>query len=347
MEKFPKHKNYENEDEKAFKILDALVDAYHRKLPPYDKAVLPQEFKPDRLCPDSPEYAGAIEHSMFFFNICGYMSNRINSEYAFKTLGKMYEDKRDSGLFDPRALAEMSPEQVAETLHEYRMGSYDKVAVWWVENAKRLVERYGGDPRKIFEGAESYEECATRVENDQKGSGFMGFRKKMTSMLIYFLHDEGLIDEINYPLPVDIHALRVFLATDMVESSQDIRNAEFLKVSEDIRNLAMRYTAERGVDPRVVTNACWLLSSNFCNVTPGNRSERGDDGRLNGLVLDTYSGRQMERYWRVCGKCALRGYCKWYVPSGRYYEGKNLIKMPREDAFWAQRSMFEMNDHLD
>lgn len=75
-----------------------------------------------------------------------------------------------------------------------------------------MMERYDGDPRNIFKDVQDYDEALDLIRNDGKGGGFKGFQHKMTSMIIYYLQDDKLIDElpgVPYSRGYPCHARRI------------------------------------------------------------------------------------------------------------------------------------------
>lgn len=322
----------------TYKVIDIIIDSYLNDLPPYNNAIMPQTFKPDSLSAGG-NYYQQHEHAMYFWNICSYMSGRIKSDVAFKRMTNIFN--QNSNFFDSNFLSDADPEFIANILKENGLGRQNQVANNLIENAKRLVDNYGGDPRNIFNGAVNYEECVRRIKNNN-GQGFLGFREKMTSMIIYYYIDQGLISGINFPVPVDFHVQRIAFATRMIDSD----GASFYgsaKINDQLRELFSDYINDRGIDPLDLTNSVWLLSSNLCNKSIGNLSAMTDSGaRAKYNELDKDSLYHSETWNRSCGKCAIESFCQYYIPSADYYS--NGIIAPRkktERRFAKQLSFFD------
>jgi hypothetical protein len=262
----------------------------------------------------------------------------MKSDIAFKIMTKIFNDKPE--LFDCRILSQADPSQISKTLKDYGLGRQNTVAANWVENAQKMIDRYDGDPLNIFNGDLSYDDCVNRIKNDGE-NGFRGFREKMTSMILYFLIDEGIISGLSFPPPVDFHVQRVVLATEMitVEPSDFHRCDTF---ENAVRGLLSGYLENRDVTPLELTDSIWLLSSNLCNQSPGNYSPKDNITRPFMKEIDPNNLRQGELYRKSCGKCALNKFCEYYIPSGPYYT-KAVISLKEKTVkdFVEQLSFFE------
>jgi len=305
----------------AYEILDTLIDGYRNKLPPYDESILPQEYKPDSLQPGGEDYFSP-KHAMFYWNICSYMQGGVKSDHAFKKMTDIFNENPD--FFDCKFLAQSNPADIATILKTYGLGRHHTVADFWVKNAQILLDKYDGDPRNIFDGINTYEECVDRIKNTGK-TGFNGFREKMTSMVLYYYINEDLIAQTRFPTPVDFHALRVALATGMISvEPRDFYTWSHV-VEDSLRDLFKGYLEKRDVCPLELTNSIWLLSSGLCGKSLGTRpsdSIKGEAFRK----LDADSLRQSESWLRSCGKCAVEDSCHFYISSAPYYE-KGAIRL--------------------
>lgn len=328
----------------AYKILDTIMQTFLENKPPYDEAVLPQAFKPERFF-DGKDLCGSSEHAMYFWNICSYMSGRIKSDLAFHKMTDIFNEHPE--LFDANCLAETDVTTIENILRNHGLGRQNKVATQWIKNAQKLVERFDGDPRNIFKNATTYQECVNHIKNDGSGDrGFLGFREKMTSMILYFLIDEGLIQEIAFPVPVDFHAIRVSLATEMVSTEPKNIYRTNSKLEDTLRILFQNYIHDKNINPLDLTNAIWLLSSNLCNKNIGHLSDRIMS--KNGLEfifkdIKTDNLKHSENWHKTCGRCALEQYCKYYIPAGPYYAKSAITPIEKpKDNFIKQISFDDL-----
>jgi endonuclease III len=323
----------------AYNVLDVLVDSYLNRCPPYNEAVLPQELKPNSLKVDG-SYFGSHQHAMYFWNVCSYMSGRVKSDVAFKRMTDIFNESPE--LFDCQTLAGTDPAMISKILKNHGLGRQNMVANNWVENAQKLVDKYDGDPRNIFDGIVSYDDCVDRIKCD-KDKGFHGFREKMTSMILYFFMDEGLVTGIDFPPPVDFHVQRIALATEMISIEPQCFH-KCSAIEDTLRELFKGYLDDRHTDPLDLTNAIWTLSSSFCNQSAGNSSSvvrSNNETICTSEEIDPNNLRQSEMWRKSCGRCAIEKYCNYYVPATPYYK-KGVISLRQKTVkdFAEQLSFF-------
>lgn len=317
--------------EHAYQVLDTLMAAYNNNEYPYslDRVKVPHH--PDHM-PKTLE-RGSREHAVFLFKVCYYMRGGTKSTDAVKALANIYDERPE--FFDCSIAKDLEPEPIVEALTAQGLGFQQTVAKQWVENARRLHERYDGDPRKIFDEVATYEHSQALIQNDGKGGGFIGFKEKMTSMIIYYLMDDELIDEFVFPIPVDVHVMRVSVANEMITFG-DTPHGTNLYVPEalgPLRKLYYDYAVDRNVDPRPLCSAVWLLSEALCGKSPGNITKeplgrKNRDGRSTYLVpnvVDPEDFNQQKAYMKTCGSCAVENTCKLNIPGAQYYIAGGLI----------------------
>lgn len=314
-------------------IVGTLLEARSNNEFPYtlDAANLPQDER--NMPPELPR--GGREHANFLWATCYYMRGGIKSTAAFAGLSSLYRD--EPGLFDPHNAQHDDPERVTTLLTEYGLAfSAKMIGGAWVENARRMVEHYDGDPRRIFDDASLYKQVLMRVKNRGKGNGFIGFQEKMVSMITYYLMDAELIPYFDFPLPVDFHVLRVSAANEIItfENTPDDGNIYHENTLAMLRGMYHDYSVTHGVSQLDVCNAVWSLSSAICGSQPGNiMLEPGDrnnrDGRSTHIIplpIDLSDPRQQTMYDRSCGLCPLEQSCAHNMPSKEYYvRGRGIL----------------------
>jgi hypothetical protein len=313
---------------RALVVLDALMARYEANGLPYsaDHVRLPQDARhlPRGLSRDP------VRHAMFFFNLCYWMRGGTSSVDAAIKLGRLFT--RHPDFFDAPVAAQFSEERLVLPLTNVGLtGMINSARVFWPENARRLNAQYNGDPRQIFTGITTYEQLVKRAKNNGKGGGFQGFGKKMASMLAYYYIDQGLIQPQPYAVPVDFHLMRIALANELVRvtpepSTGNLRSDE---LEDTLRSLFSWYASKRGVDPRKLTNALWLLGSNLCSNQPGNRAKQGPPrARATHVAPVIYRGTpaEVELLLRTCGQCPLEETCTGNFPSPYYYRKGILVR---------------------
>lgn len=311
--------------DRVHKVLSALMEAYEENEFPYnlDAVRLPHD---PRHMPQNLPYGGS-EHAMFLWNLCYYMRGGIKSVEAVKRLAKVYEAAPE--LFDSEFAAGLKPELVSGILKDFGLGFQETVSKQWVENSRKLLEDWGGDPRLIFEGVGTYDEALSRIRNDGRGGGFSGFQEKMTSMITYYLMDEDLIEPFIFPIPVDLHVMRVSIANRMVEfpGVPDGTNLYTDELLATLRKLYYDYAVEHGVNPLRLCDAVWLLSESQCGKHPGNvtlepMGRKHRKGRSTVLVpqtVDPANPNQQAAYESSCRQCPVESSCAYTLPGKPYY----------------------------
>lgn len=320
-------------------VLGRIMDAYRNGDFPYnqDATRLPQD---PRHMPSTLEM-GTKEHAMYLFTTCLYMRGGIRSDEAFRKLSTIYD--KEPGLFVAEEAAAIEPATIAQVLTLNGLGFARRNSEFWVENSTRLKNRWDGDPRNIYKEVQGYEDCLVHIANDQKGGGFKGFQEKMVSMITYYLMEAQLIPEFTFPLPVDLHVLRVTIANEMVlfpgyEEGADLYQPEVLAV---MRELYHQYAIEIGGDTLGLCNAVWMLSQSLCGINPGNvtlepegaKARKGRSTVLVPLDIDTNSPAQNSAYDRSCRSCPVEDTCEWNLPSKPYYVSGILSKRSRRTRF--------------
>lgn len=341
------------DQQRVDEVLDTLMDAYNEDAYPYDQpwVMVPHEQQnmPETLKRNTPE------HANFFFSVCYYMRGGIKSVDAVKRMGQMYDSypelfdmeyvyerlKYDS--WDEYENKEFLIEEIAAVLTKFGLGFQMTTAKAWVANAERLMERYDGDARNIFNDVSDYDTCVERIVNDSNGKGFVGFRYKMASMLAYFLMDEELVDPFVFPIPIDVHVMRVSIANEMIKFPDAPHGTNLFneQTTAALRDVYYNYAMRKGVNPLRLCNAVWLLSGAICSKTPGNRTyeplgrkfRQGRGTVLLPEIIDPNSIKQQREYARSCGACPVKATCTKNIPIKPYYVSGALIIRGEKQEF--------------
>jgi hypothetical protein len=302
-------------------------------------------------------FASDIHKAGYFFALCYYMRGGIRSDRATKAMTGIYEQHPE--YFVPAVAAELDPHEIRRALMSVRLG-YSKLhntPRFWVENSRRIVERWQGDPRRIFDGVTAYEEAAARIRNKKTGrrtppkspyDGFLGFQEKMVSMLIYFFMDVELLDRWHFPLPIDFQVLRVLFEHEIVRVEGQANGNHYLpETLAEARALTLWYAQEHNMNPLRFCDALWCFSRAMCEQNPGNKTNgrvRYAQGMGRRTPIRsapvTWSQSQVRAYERSCGRCPVESTCRWNIPSGPYYvQGKLVVRGPRERS--PQKRLFD------
>ncbi len=337
------------DQERVDYVLGKLVTAHAANEYPYslETTRVPQDH---RHLPESLEI-GSVDHAMFLWTSCYYMRGGIKSVDAFKRLSNMYGAVPE--LFVPAETRGVAAEHIAELLKAHGLGFQSTVSKAWVENARRLDDKWSGNPINIYHDVSDYEAAVERIKNT-RGKGFIGFQEKMVSMITYYLMDESLIDEFQFPLPVDLHVMRITIANELLkfdgyQEDENLLSSETLAV---VRQLYFDYAVRNNVSTLRLCDAVWLLSEALCGKQPGNitlepngrENRRGRTTLLLPLPIKPSSQAQREQYHKSCGSCPIESSCAWNIPGKNYYVSGEVVrrgrrmKLPLPDQ---QETLFE------
>lgn len=321
-------------------VLTTLLATYDQKLWPYnlDSTRVPQD---PRHMPRRPEFIRTPEErtdddtlklALFWFHDCYYMRGVNDSNDMTINLAELYENHPE--LFDPHSSQHLEPSFVESVLLDYHLPvQHKQISEFWVENAKRLVERYDGDPRKVFDDFGTYEELVRRTRNDFKGNGFQGFQKKMTSMLGYFYMINDIVPYQNIPLPVDFHVMRTSIETEMVSFPGFEGTIDFERVTDFLRHMYYDFADHHSISQLDLCDVVWLYSREACVQSPSNSQtiigKRAGRATVWAPAIEKpedATPRQVEQYHNSCGSmCRLRHICTQNVPSGEYYVSGRIV----------------------
>ena len=333
------------DNEKIHEVLSTLLTAYQEKSFPYnlDRARVPQD---PRHMPPSLPY-GSVDHAMFLWNACAYMRGGIKSIDAVIRLARIYEERPD--FYNCDVLENLEVAEIVPVLTKNGLGFQERAAKEWVENAKRLKQRFDGDPRNIFKGVRTYEDALEIIQNKGKGKGFVGFQEKMTSMIIYYLMDEDLIETFMFPIPVDLHVMRVSIANEMIKFPNAPNGTNFFteQTRATLRQVYFDYATKHNINPLRLCDAVWMLSNLLCGKTPGNitlepHGRDNRNGRMTYLIpnlIDIRDPAQQEAYDATCRHCPIGKSCTHLVPGKQNYVGGAVfirgkrIEFPLSDQF--------------
>jgi hypothetical protein len=157
------------------------------------------------------------------------------------------------------------------------------------------------------------------------------------------------------PIPVDIHAMRILIATESIKIPVkiDVKGEEFkgfahhMKLPEFLRPYLQQFCEEYQVPTRVLSEAIWYIGSNLCsknpqikrknkgrryNVRRDNRAEeKKSKGRLQLLTNDELPERTEPKtntptvsingnLYGQCERCPIDESCNLVVSSQPYYD---------------------------
>ncbi|MCD6478190.1 MAG: hypothetical protein J7K87_04265 [Candidatus Aenigmarchaeota archaeon] len=219
---------------------------------------------------------------------------------------KLFEEDKD--FFDPRRILKKEENELSKVIN-HSLGSRgpESVARAWIENSKKLVEEYDGDPKNIFHYGMHPREAFRRVKN------FREFGNKNAALFLKEMIESGAYDpgeSRRYtPIPADIHVMRFTIRTssrDRKKTIETLNGMTHQKLAREIQTYLMNITSEAPIiDPIKADDAIWIWEKEKCSRKKCNRCpvkecsneiivthqhhESGDRiGKRNGKIIVTH-----------------------------------------------------------
>lgn len=336
---------------KAGRVFMALQDAWREKKGIFANVVLPDERL--TLPPDAVQAANVL----FFVSIT--MRGAVVSDDPVRWLNMLLS--MDPGVFIPEFVAKYSNEEtilnlfmrITSDIQEAKGGSkgnghigpkYREFARSWIHNARFIDQRWGGNILQVYENVKDFEEAFARIDRRQNPDGLKGMRRKIFSLLTIWLQCQKLIPDFPTPLPIDFHAMRVLLGTEVVKTEfrlleQATRPGmenwqRVMRVSENFTDAiavwSQKFITDNGLDHKAINPALWVLSRTLCA-----------DHFQNSCVARTVSKappskelKQKPELWpkgyrNPCQFCPVEEDCRLVFPSGPYYRWGFLTPVKR------------------
>lgn len=310
---------------RARAVIEAARNAYRERSYPFNNIFLPQDQIPQDIRENKLVFACVLFYS------CHYMRGTIKSDFAMRQIVGMY--KRRPDLFNPSIAKDADRGEVGEFLRSFIPYRYQEIARSWIENSRRLAHQWDGDPRIIFSTARTMEHVHRFVANrnsvrirsrrhDLREDGFLGFQKKMASMLAYFLESCGLITPLRKEIvpPIDFHHIRISLASRMILPPESMRIARYELLFPVLEKLYGWIMKEYGLGMRELGDMLWIVSERLCSESPATTYE------ADGLVVPNWNSLTIQKqHERTCGGCPLSAFCEYAVPAETYYKAGYFI----------------------
>jgi uncharacterized HhH-GPD family protein len=222
------------------KIAGALLEFSRGKKPPSDKA----KFEPTGE-PPADEFV-AQNALAFLFAVIADQS--IPAERAWRA---PYELRRRLGHLHPTRII-LEPDAVAAAVKDapaiHRFP--DKYSRWIVAAARHVVDRYGGDASRIWNGGVTAREVHERLDE------FSGIGQKKAAMAVQILERDLRVpikEMQGGDVAYDIHVRRVFLRTGLAQRDE----------LDHIVTVARRLHPER---PGELDQPAWLIGRQWCRA---------------------------------------------------------------------------------
>ena len=326
---------------RALLVVETTLRAYRKRDYPYHNIRLPQDEIPDSIRNDPLIFARLLFYS------CLYMRGTIKSSFAMKQMIAMFLAWPE--LFNPYLAKDFGVEDIEPFLARYIPYRSMEIARFWIENSRRLALRWDGDPRLIFGSARSAGKVYRFVTNRDsvkiksrtdafREDGFLGFQKKMTGMLAYFLESCGLIEPMRIEIrpPVDFHHIRIARATRMIVVSPRLKTARYESMFPIVMRLYGRLMKDLHLGMRELGDMFWIISERLCSASPATETRGGAI-----VSPDWDDATTRERHLRTCGECPLEGYCEFAIPAATYYEDGFFVLHERRARYPHPGHLFQ------
>ena len=265
--------NFENryvhfDKERTKLVFSKLLEAYHNKVGIFSQS-------PESLCP-SYNLPNSLDckkdHSLFYFySVLG--DARVKSSVNYNKFKKLYE--RDKRYFNPEFLAEQNlPETnyelVEEGTLEYILGmeignpTPVNLARSIIMDSRILLEKYEGNPLKIFSGIDDVLKAHEKIKKE-----FRGYGPNLSSLLLTFYLKHKLVSFSNenaLPPKVDFHDITLMFAFGVMKSK--FKDMEFgikrYNIDKLLQGFLSYVALENGYNIIELDNALWFLGSQVC-----------------------------------------------------------------------------------
>lgn len=203
------------------------------------------------------------EHALFLFytvtNDHGMKSSRL-----YEASKKLFWEDRD--LYEPSKVVEnyQGPDD-ARLIDNTgrRLGTrYPKeTAKTWYVNSLRLLERFNGDPRRLFS-------CTADARTLMKEiRSFRGYGPKIGGMLLRasiglgFANVSGIEEVL---VPVDIHDARISFYTGIIVTGPEIQKIDYYSYVKQVQKILLDTCNNLGIQWLNADRALWLIGSRGC-----------------------------------------------------------------------------------
>lgn len=241
---------------KAFKIAERLFDQFYSQKGFFADYSMPEYVLPRNL------KEGTKEHALFLTYVIS-IDYMIDAEKLWKRSRGAYELYPER--FTPETILEISPRTVENIVKGLGARFYSNAAKTWIKISRMLVDKYGGDPRKITSQPLTIEEVKEKIDEFPYLRG-----PKLNNFYIRVMGETGLfklknLDELD--IPVDKQVARFTMYTGVLrllnEQFTGCVHEEPIRslIEEGWRNAAIKLD----IPPWKLDEPIWTIGSKLCS----------------------------------------------------------------------------------
>jgi endonuclease III len=205
------------------------------------------------------------DHALFLFYTV-VNDHGMKSSHLYASAKTLFFEQR--GLFEPFKIIETflgseDPQLIEST--GKRLGTrYPKeTAKTWYLNSKRLAEKFGGDPRNLFQCTLDARMLMKEIQE------FRGYGPKIGGMLLRaviglgFANVTGVEDVL---VPVDIHDSRISFLTEILRFTNGNENGkiDYYTYVNQVQKILLTTCNSLGLEWLDTDRALWLIGSRGC-----------------------------------------------------------------------------------
>src|SRR3989304_3293697 len=224
-------------------FVTCVINQYNNNAGIFNKKINAEELIPDDL--------GDLNKSLFIFYVLK-LDYAMKSQILYKGANRLY--LQNNLFFTPNFIGNLPEKVLTRTLEEYLRPRYINEAVRrYVHNTEILLNRYEGDPRKIFENTPFCQNIIKRLKE------FRGFGPKIGNFFVRTMintFDYSFSDIDTILPPVDVHDVRIAYLLGYIDSDQMTQKNINL-----VKNLWNKACVDTNNSWLVFDKALWLLGS--------------------------------------------------------------------------------------
>jgi len=257
--------------EKGKSVLRRVQDAVENKEGIFKyglKPFLPQwnlpgdlEYSPQRRETINPEYAAKL---LYTKNFCDRLQS---SSFLMKNITETWINPEKNWIFFPEKVVKKPVEEINDLIKKTFFVVTNKIEMSpgerYLENAKILNDKYGGDPRNLINGKTVQEARDALMKLEGFGTG-------LANLFIIETYGRNIAspsDPINIRFKVDRHKARLGLNTNIVLLNNGTRAKGTIHATTIVSKLEDTYLKicqEENLESWEVDAALWIIGSQVC-----------------------------------------------------------------------------------